>query len=122
MATSRALVGEGTMRDQAAATGLEHDNDLREVSGLDLHLDEQHLALDFGPGIVHPPGTKRMLDDVRAMLADPQATGPERLYTIYMDIYRAEDGPALQEQGLLYGAVVYNHGAIGQERLRSQGH
>src|SRR5439155_15388142 len=62
------------------------------------------------------------LDDVRAMLADPQATGPERLYTIYMDIYRAEDGPALQEQGLLYGAVVYNHGAIGQERLRSQGH
>jgi hypothetical protein len=96
--------------------------DLRAVAGLDLRLDEEHLALEFGPGVVHPPGEQRMLADVRAMLADPQATGPEHLYTIYMDIYRPEDGPALRAQDLLYGAVVYNYGTIGRERLRSQGH
>lgn len=96
--------------------------DLTSVSGLDLRLDEQRLALAFGPEIIHPTGEIRRLDHVRASLANPYATGPDHLYTIYMDIARHEDFPALKEQGLLYGAVVYNVGTIGQERLRSQGH
>ncbi len=96
--------------------------DVTAHAGLDLRLDEARLALDFGPGIVHPTGEMRMLDQVRPMLEDPHASGPEHLYTIYMDIYRREDGPALHAQGLLYGSVVYNHGAVGRERLRSQGH
>jgi glucose-6-phosphate isomerase len=56
------------------------------------------------------------------MLKDRHAQGPDHLYTIYMDIYDRGDGPALHDQGLLYGAVIYNHGALGTERLRSQGH
>jgi glucose-6-phosphate isomerase len=96
--------------------------DLTHVSGLDLRLDEARLALDFGPQIVHPAGEIRRLDQVRASLKDPQAIGPDHLYTIYMDIARQQDLPALHDQGLLYGAVVYNAGTIGQERLRSQGH
>jgi glucose-6-phosphate isomerase len=71
---------------------------------------------------VHPDGEQRRLAEVRATLADPEASGPDRLYTIYMDICRAEDHTALVGQSLLYGAVVYNHGCIGRERLRSQGH
>jgi glucose-6-phosphate isomerase len=39
-----------------------------------------------------------------------------------MDILRSQDRHALREQGLLYGSVIYNHGTIGQERLRSQSH
>lgn len=96
--------------------------DLTSISGLDLRLDEQHLTLDFGKEIVHPVGEIRRLDQVRASLADPQADGPDHLYTIYMDIARRQDLPALEAQGLLYGAVVYNAGTIGRERLRSQGH
>lgn len=95
---------------------------LKTVSGLDLTLDEERLCLVFGPNIVHPDGETRTLDSVRAMLADPDAAGPEHLYTIYMDIYYCEDGEALRNQGLLYGSVVYNHGTIGRERVRSQGH
>src|SRR5262249_40808053 len=97
-------------------------NDLTALAGLDLRLDTEHLALDFGPGIAHPFGETRTLSQVRPMLEDPGAKGPEHLYTIYMDIYREEDAPALQAQGLLFGAVVYNRGVVGHERLRSQGH
>jgi glucose-6-phosphate isomerase len=96
--------------------------DLTTQSGLDLRLDEAHLALDFGAEVEHPTGEKRTLDQVRPLLADQQAKGPEHLYTIYMDIYRQQDQAALHQQKLLYGAVVYNHGLLGNERLRSQGH
>lgn len=96
--------------------------DLTTVSGLALQLNEERLALEFAPEVAHPEGEIRLLEQVRASLEDSQAQGPEHLYTIYMDIARRQDLPALEEQGLLYGAVVYNSGTVGQERLRSQGH
>jgi glucose-6-phosphate isomerase len=96
--------------------------DLQALSGLDLAVDEDALELEFGPNVVHPLGERRMLDDVRASLADPAATGPSHLYTIYMDVCEQQDHDRLRAQSLLYGTVVYNHGSIGSERLRSQGH
>jgi glucose-6-phosphate isomerase len=96
--------------------------DLRAVSGLDLALDGEALALAFGSDVVHPDGERRHLSDVRATLADPGACGPDHLYTIYMDVCRVPDHAALVDQLALYGAVVYNHGRLGRERLRSQGH
>jgi len=96
--------------------------DLRSISGLHLALDPAALTLEFGPDTVHPPCERRMLEYVRQMLASPTAAGPEHLYTIYMGICASQDFELLQTQGLLYGAVVYNHGQIGNERLRSQGH
>lgn len=96
--------------------------DVTALSGLDLGLDPSCLTLTFGPHVCHPPGETRTLAQARPMLEDKCAQGPDHLYTIYMDIYREEDGLALRAQGLLYGAVVYNHGTVGRERLRSQGH
>ena len=96
--------------------------DLRAISGLNVSLDESRLALNFGADMLYPEGNIRRLDQVRPMLADPRADGPEHLYTIYMDIASRADMPAIQQQGLLYGSVVYNAGTVGQERLRSQGH
>ncbi len=96
--------------------------DLRTASGLDVALDEEALALTFGDAVIHPDGERRRLAEVRATLEDPAALGPDHLYTIYMDICRAEHHAALLRQSLLYGAVVYNHGRIGRERVRSQGH
>ncbi|NUR75760.1 MAG: glucose-6-phosphate isomerase [Thermoleophilia bacterium] len=98
------------------------NRDLQTMSGLDVAVDADELALAFGPDVVHPEGERRSLGDVRATLEDPEASGPEHLYTIYMDVCRAADHGALVDQSLLYGAVVYNHGLIGRERLRSQGH
>lgn len=96
--------------------------DITQQSGLDLRLDTDHLALDFGSGVAHPAAHTRHLAEVRPSLEDPHAEGPDHLYTIYMDIYRQQDRQALLDQELLYGAVVYNHGTVGRERLRSQGH
>ncbi|HVC79798.1 MAG TPA: glucose-6-phosphate isomerase family protein [Chloroflexota bacterium] len=96
--------------------------DLTPMAGLDLRLDPARLALEFGPEIAHPASETRTLAQVLPMMADGRGAGPDHLYTVYMDLYMREDRQALHEQGLLYGAVLYNHGVIGRERLRSQGH
>jgi glucose-6-phosphate isomerase len=96
--------------------------DLSQYAGLEVQLDPETLTLAFGPGIATAPVTLRSLDEVRPMLQDPEATGPEHLYTIYMDVQVPGLGETLGRRGLGYGAVVYNHGALGREFLRSQGH
>jgi glucose-6-phosphate isomerase, archaeal len=96
--------------------------DLSAVSGLDLRLDSARLRLEFGPEIAHCAPEIRTLGQVRPMLEDQEADGPDHLYTIYMDILRRQDRDAVHAQGLLYGSVIYNQGTIGPERLRSQSH
>jgi glucose-6-phosphate isomerase len=96
--------------------------DLGRVAGFPVHLDPSELTLAFGPGVSTAPVAVRRLDEVRRLLRDPAATGPEHLYTIYMDIRVPGHAEALRSLGLGYGAVVCNHGALGGEALRSQGH
>jgi glucose-6-phosphate isomerase, archaeal len=96
--------------------------DLTPVAGLDLRLDPDYLTLEFGPEVAHPAPEIRTLDQVRPMIEGKDSPGPDHLYTIYMDIHQGEDRQALHDQGLLYGSVIYNHGTIGRERLRSQSH
>lgn len=96
--------------------------DLSEQAGFPVQLDPPSLSLRFGPGISTAPVTIRRLDEVRPLLRDPGAAGPEHLYTIFMDVRVPGRAEALSALGLGYGAVVYNHGALGGEALRSQGH
>jgi glucose-6-phosphate isomerase len=85
-------------------------------------MDPMALTLAFDEGITTAPAQVRRLDEVRGLLRDPQCAGPDHLYTIYMDIRVPGKAEALRAQGLGYGAVVYNHGSLGREALRSQGH
>jgi glucose-6-phosphate isomerase len=96
--------------------------DLGQLAGFPVLLDPSALTLAFGPGVTTAPVTVRRLDEVRSLLRDPDAPGPDHLYTIYMDIRVPGREQALRSLGLGYGAVVYNHGALGAEALRSQGH
>ena len=96
--------------------------DLTGFAGFPVQLEPESLTLAFGPGVTTAEAVVRRLDEVRALLRDPLATGPDHLYTIYMDIRVPGRAEALRSLGLGYGAVVYNHGAIGGEALRSQGH
>jgi len=64
----------------------------------------------------------RRLDDIRPSLRDPECEGPDPVYGIAMDIGREQDRALLQERMLLFGAVVYAAGALGEEPVRSQGH
>jgi glucose-6-phosphate isomerase len=96
--------------------------DLADFAGFPVAMDEASLSLEFGSGITTAPVVVRRLDEVRPLLRDPGASGPGHLYTIYMDIRVSGLDAVLREHGLGYGAVVYNHGALGEEALRSQGH
>jgi glucose-6-phosphate isomerase len=96
--------------------------DLSDIAGFGVRLDVQALTLQFAPGITTAPVVVRRLDEVRTLLRDPRSTGPDHLYTIYMDIRVPGIAETLRAHGLGYGAVVYNHGALGREALRSQGH
>ena len=96
--------------------------DLTARAGFPVWLDPEGLTLTFDPGITTAPVVVRRLDEVRGLLQDPAATGPDHLYTIYMDVRVPGVGDTLRANGLGYGAVVYNHGALGREALRSQGH
>lgn len=77
----------------ARGIGIEHD---RWFHLLQAHaqLVEERLAVDFGPDVLHPSGEIRT--QAGLMLEDKNSTGPEHLYTIYMDILRQEDQAALQ--------------------------
>ena len=96
--------------------------DLTAFAGFEVRLDPLRLQLSFGSGIRTEDPVVRRLDEVRSLLRDEDASGPEHLYTIYMGVQVPGIAPALQAHGLGYGAVVYNHGSLGRERLRSQGH
>jgi glucose-6-phosphate isomerase len=96
--------------------------DLSQYAGFEVRMDPEALTLSFGAGITTAPVQVRRLEEVRALLRDPQSAGPEHLYTIYMDIRVPGASEAMRASGLGYGAVVYNHGALGREALRSQGH
>jgi glucose-6-phosphate isomerase len=96
--------------------------DLGPLAGFPVLLDPLALTLAFGPGVTTAPVTVRRLDEVRPLLRDPDASGPDHLYTIYMDIRVPGRERELRSLGLGYGAVVYNYGALGAEALRSQGH
>src|SRR5512147_492352 len=96
--------------------------DLTPYAGYGVRLDPEALALEFASGITTAPVQVRRLDEVRALLRDPASEGPEHLYTIYMDVRVPGLADTLRAHGLGYGAVVYNHGTLGREALRSQGH
>lgn len=90
---------------------------------LDVTLDQETLALNFGEALFYPEETeRRYLKDVRSSLLDPSASGPEVLYNIAMDVGKKEHQQDLAQRSLLYGIVAYSDGKIGQELVRSQGH
>jgi len=90
--------------------------------GLDIAPNANDLSFSYGPGVIGPASEIRRLDDIRASLPNPKAAGPENLYGIVMDVHRAQDKDALLARNLLFGAVVYTGGKIGDGPVRSQGH
>jgi glucose-6-phosphate isomerase, archaeal len=82
----------------------------------------QPLGFDYEPGTFGPRPEIRPLDAIRSSLRDPACTGPDPVYAIVMDIGRDEIRPKLQQRMLLFGAVIYASGTLGNEPVRSQGH
>lgn len=90
--------------------------------GFDIRTRADSLSFDYGEGVFGPQPELRRLDDVRKSLRDPECSGPDPVYGIAMDIGEHADAEQLQRRYLLFGAVVYASGRLGEEPVRSQGH
>jgi len=80
------------------------------------------IGFTFGENCFGPKPEIRKLDDIRQSLSDPNCDGPENVYAIAMDIGCKQDYDDLVARHLLYGAVTYAAGKLGNEPVRSQGH
>ncbi|MGA7415994.1 MAG: glucose-6-phosphate isomerase family protein [Bryobacteraceae bacterium] len=90
--------------------------------GFDLRLREHSLAFDYGEGVFGPEPEYRSLDAIRPSLKDPRCDGPDPVYGIVMDVGEKADRADLERRMLLFGAVAYAAGRLGEEPVRSQGH
>ena len=90
--------------------------------GFDIRPSGDGMGFIYGPGVFGPEVEKRSLDAIRPSLMDPSCTGPETVYAIAMDVGKEKDRAILDRLHLLYGAVAYSGGRLGNEPVRSQGH
>jgi glucose-6-phosphate isomerase len=91
-------------------------------SGLEIRLRADSLTFEYGKGVFGPPSELRKLDDIRQSLRDRNCSGPDSVYGIAMDVGKASDAAELGKRFLLFGAVAYASGRLGEEPVRSQGH
>lgn len=91
-------------------------------TGFDIQADLQRLEFVYGADVFGPVTEKRRLDDIRRSLSDPDAEGPETVYAVAMDVGRQKDREDLLGRNLLYGAMIFEKGVIGDEPVHSQGH
>ncbi len=90
--------------------------------GFDIRPTIEPMGFEYGPGVFGPVTENRTLDSIRKSLRNPQCAGPDPVYSIAMDIGKNEHRLMLQQHHLLYGAVTYAAGRLGNEPVRSQGH
>lgn len=76
----------------------------------------------YGEDVFGPEPELRSLDAIRPSLRDPGCGGPDPVYSIAMDVGLRADRKDLVARNLLYGAVTYAAGQLGDEPVRSQGH
>ena len=90
--------------------------------GFDISVTAQPLGFKFGESAFGPQPELRSLAALRPALRDPQVEGPDPVYAIVMDIGKRVHRSELQQRMLLFGAVTYAKGRLGDEVVRSQGH
>ncbi|HET6556700.1 MAG TPA: glucose-6-phosphate isomerase family protein [Prolixibacteraceae bacterium] len=90
--------------------------------GFDIQPTAQPMGFAYGKGVFGPEVENRSLDSIRKSLRDPHCNGPDPVYSIAMDVGKTEHFDLLNQLHLLYGAVTYAAGRLGDEPVRSQGH
>ena len=90
--------------------------------GFDIIPTRQPMGFAYGHDVFGPDVENRTLDSIRKSLRDPQCAGPDPVYSIAMDVGKKEHFLQLEQLHLLYGAVTYAAGRLGEEPVRSQGH
>lgn len=90
--------------------------------GFSIQADTGNLEYRFGDDVFGSSSEKRRLDDIRTSLSNPDVSGPEYVYSVVMDTGKKKDLEDLKNRNLLYGAMIFSDGMVGNEPVRSQGH
>src|SRR5438132_618472 len=101
---------------------LREDGLVKFDPGFDISVTSQPLGFKFGQTAFGPRPELRSLTALRPALRNPQVDGPDPVYAIVMDIGNRVHHQDLQQRMLLFGAVTYAKGRLGDEVVRSQGH
>ncbi|MDR0845305.1 MAG: glucose-6-phosphate isomerase [Tannerella sp.] len=90
--------------------------------GINITPHPSGIGFIYGDDVFGPEPENRRLDDIRKSLSDPSCEGPDVVYSIAMDVGKKKDRELLNARHLLFGAVTYAAGTLGNEPVRSQGH
>lgn len=90
--------------------------------GFDIEPTVSPMGFRYGRGVFGPVVENRTLEAIRGSLLEPDCAGPEIVYSIAMDVGKEKDRETMERLHLLYGAVTYASGRLGNEPVRSQGH
>jgi len=90
--------------------------------GFGISVDTKNMSFTYDKNTFGPEVEIRHLDSIRQSMLDPKADGPDKVYTIAMDVGDKSDVEDLKQRFLLFGACTYAAGRIGKEPVRSQGH
>lgn len=90
--------------------------------GFDIRPTTYPMGFEYGPDVFGPTVENRTLDSIRKSLRDPNCSGPDPVYSIAMDVGKSKHLRILEKLHLLYGAVTFAAGRLGDEPVRSQGH
>ena len=82
-------------------------------TGMNLSVDLDKMEFIYDVATTGPLTEKRRLDDIRASLSDPNAEGPSIVYAVAMDVAKKKHMQDLIDRNLLYGAMIFEKGVIG---------
>jgi len=94
---------------------------LRGACGLPVYIDEDY-RLHFGEEVPAVTPAVRRLEDMREVLANGAAAGPEELYLMYRDVCLPAHRPLLEAQSLRFDLTVLRPGKVGNEYVKTAGH
>lgn len=95
--------------------------ELANRAGLPLALAEDG-RLQFLSGLPSVEPSVRKLEELRPLLSNQTATGPDILYYMYRDVARPADRPHFQRSGLRFDLTVILSGKLGDEFIKTFGH
>ncbi|NPV69622.1 MAG: glucose-6-phosphate isomerase [Firmicutes bacterium] len=94
--------------------------DLREISGIPISVDG--LDVRFSDGLTAVKPSVRRLQEIRDVLYNQTAAGPEDLYFMYRGVVLPEHRSIAECHSIRYDITVIRPGAIGTEYIKTAGH
>ena len=95
---------------------------MNSLTGLTISINNQTLSIEYGKDVFGPAAEWRKFNDIKHIYLNPNCEGPEISYGIMMDIGKGIHRELLSEHKILFGAMIFATGQVGNEPIKSQGH